>query len=73
MRKTAAGADGAFALKELPPGIYYAAAVVRVPEDGEDAWQDKEFLDALVPAASTVTIIEGQQQLSLSLRVTSVR
>jgi len=42
--------------------------VARLPLDGEDAWQDPEFLDALIPRASTITITEGQQ-LSLSARV----
>jgi hypothetical protein len=70
VRKTAAAAGGAFALTGLPAGTYYAAAVARLPLDGEDAWQDPEFLDALIPGASTVTItITEGQQLSLSLRV----
>jgi hypothetical protein len=68
VRKTAAGTDGAFALTGLPSGIYYAAAVAQLPPEGADAWQDPDFLDALVPQASTVTITEGQP-LSLSMRV----
>ena len=72
MRKSAAAADGAFTLTGLPSGVYYAAAVAQLPSEGEEAWQDKEFLDALVPGASTVTITDGQQ-LSLSLRVASIR
>jgi protocatechuate 3,4-dioxygenase beta subunit len=68
VRKTAAAADGAFSLTGLPAGIYYAAAVGQLPLEGEDAWQDPEFLDTLVLQASTVTIVEGQP-LSLSIRV----
>jgi hypothetical protein len=68
VRKSAAAADGAFTLTGLPSGVYYAAAVAQLPPDGEDAWQDPDFLDALVPGASSVTITDGQQ-LPLSLRV----
>ena len=50
----------------IPPPLYYAAALPQLP--GEDAWQEREFLDALIPRASTVTIDEGQQ-LSLTVRV----
>jgi protocatechuate 3,4-dioxygenase beta subunit len=70
VRKTAAGSDGAFALTGLPSATYYAAAVAQLPPEGVDAWQDPEFLDALIPRASTVTITEGQQ-LSLNVRVTA--
>jgi hypothetical protein len=72
VRKTTAAADGAFALTGLPSGLYYAAAVAQLPLDGEDAWQDPDFLEALILEASTVTITEGQQ-LSLNVRVASVR
>jgi hypothetical protein len=68
LRKTAAAADGTFALAGLPSGSYHVAAVARLPPEGADAWQDPEFLDALVPRASTVSLADGQQ-LSLSLRV----
>jgi protocatechuate 3,4-dioxygenase beta subunit len=68
VRKTAAGTDGVFALTGLPSGTYYAAAVAQLPSDGEEAWQDPEFLDALIPRASTITITEGQQ-LSLNVQV----
>jgi hypothetical protein len=71
VRKTGAGTDGAFALTGLPSGTYYAAAVAQVPSDGEDAWQDPDFLDALLPRASNVTITDGQQ-LPLSPRVVAV-
>ncbi len=68
VRKTAAAADGAFALEGLPSGIFHVAAVAQPPTDGADAWQDPEFLDALIPRASTVSVADGQQ-LSLNLRV----
>ena len=52
----------------LPPGTYYAVALQRLPSDGEDAWQDPEFLDALVSRASTVIVGDGQRQAA-TLRV----
>ena len=67
VRMTVAAAGGAFALTGLPSGLYYAAALPQLPP-GEDAWQEREFLDALIPRASTATINEGQQ-LSLTVRV----
>jgi hypothetical protein len=68
VRKTAAMAGGAFALTGLPSGTYYAAAVPQLPLEGDDAWQDPEFLDTLIPRASAITLTEGQQ-LSLDVRV----
>jgi hypothetical protein len=70
MRKTIAGADGLFTVSGLPFGVYYAAAVARLPADGEDGWQDPEFLESLMPGASTVTLAEGERQI-LNLRLKS--
>jgi hypothetical protein len=70
VRKTAAAPDATYTLTGLPSGTYYTAAVAQLPLDGEDAWQDPEFLEALIPRASTVTITEGQQ-LALNVRVTA--
>jgi protocatechuate 3,4-dioxygenase beta subunit len=63
IRQTAAGADGAIALAGLPAGSYYAAAVARLPADGDDAWQDPAFLESLVPRARDFAIGEGQKQV----------
>jgi len=68
LRAAGAAADGAFTVIGLPFGSYYAAAVARLPAEGEDAWQDSEFLGALVSRASTVTLGDGQKT-SVSLRL----
>jgi len=68
VRTAAAGSDGAFTLSGLPFGTYYAAAVARLPAEGEDAWRDPAFLESLRSRASTVTLGEAQK-ISLSLRL----
>jgi hypothetical protein len=68
LRIAAAGADGAFTITGLPFGSYYAAAVAQLPVEGEDAWQSSEFLTALLPRSSTVTVGMGQNP-SISLRL----
>jgi hypothetical protein len=68
LRKGVAGSEGTASVAGLPPGSYYAAAVARVPIDGEDGWQDVEFLASLAPRASTMTLGDGQQ-LVLNLRL----
>jgi Carboxypeptidase regulatory-like domain len=50
------GNDGGFSVRHLPPGYYYAAAVTQVAP-GE--WRNPDLLDALVPSATPITIIEG--------------
>jgi hypothetical protein len=70
LRTTVAGSDGAFALTGLPFGSYYAAAIARLPAEGDDAWQDAAFLESLVSRASTVTLGDAQK-LSISVRLTS--
>ena len=68
LRTTAAGTDGAFTLTGLPMGTYYAGAVAQLPQEGSEAWQDRAFLESLVPRASTVTLSEAQK-ISLILRL----
>ena len=63
LRESAAGIDGSVSIKGMPPGSYYAAAVARLPPDGDDAWQDPAFLESLMPWASTVVLGDGQSQL----------
>jgi protocatechuate 3,4-dioxygenase beta subunit len=48
--------DGAFSVRNLPPGYYHAAAVTQVAP-GE--WRDPGLLDALVAIATPLTIVEG--------------
>lgn len=68
LRQTSAGSDGAFTVAGIPPDTYYVAAVERIPNDGDEAWQDPQFLESLVPRASTVTVIDGQKtQLAVRL------
>jgi hypothetical protein len=59
--------DGAFGLRNLPPGYYYAAAVTQLTS-GE--WRDPDLLDALVPSATPLTIIEGDAVTSTLRAVT---
>jgi hypothetical protein len=40
----------------------------RIPEHGQSAWQDPDFLDSLRSQASTVTLVEGGEQ-SVQLRL----
>jgi hypothetical protein len=62
LRTTAAGERGAFSIKGLPFGSYYVAAVDRLPDEGDNAWQDPDFLAGLIRRAATVTVREGQSQ-----------
>ena len=68
MRRAIAGERGAFSLKGLPFGSYYVVALDQVPDEGGEAWQDPDFLAALIRRATTVTVREGQSQ-GLDLRV----
>jgi hypothetical protein len=70
LRKTTAGPDGAYTVAGLPAGAYYAAAVDKLPPDGEDAWQEASFLDSLTRRASTATL-GGGQKTSLALRLSA--
>jgi carboxypeptidase family protein len=67
-RIVGAGAGGAFTIAGLPYGSYYAAAVETPPGDGDDAWQDPEYLRSLVTRAVSVTLGDGQT-VSLNLRL----
>jgi hypothetical protein len=72
MRVAASAQDGRYRLVGVPAGSYHAAAVRRLPVEGEEAWQDPGFLDALAPRATTVTLGEGQR-LALNLKLVSPR
>jgi hypothetical protein len=52
---------GRYAVRNLPPGEYYVASVTDVlPNE----WYDPAFLDLLVPAATKLTIGEGEQKVN---------
>jgi protocatechuate 3,4-dioxygenase beta subunit len=56
------GGDGAFVVRDLPPGTYHVSAVDRQrasQENGE--WLNPELLESLAPGSATVTLAEGQK------------
>jgi protocatechuate 3,4-dioxygenase beta subunit len=67
VREVITAQDGRYRLIGLPTGRYYAAAVRRLPVDGEEAWQDPAFLDTLALHATMVTLGEGRQALTLKV------
>ena len=52
--------DGTYSFKSLPSGDYLVAAVDDV-EPGE--WFDPAFLQRLLPAATKITIAEGEKKV----------
>jgi len=68
LRHVVARADGSFSIDGLPPDTYQIIAVARLPEHGDHAWEDPDFLDSLRSEASTVTLSEGETH-SLGLRL----
>ena len=60
LRAAAPGPDGAFRIDGLPFGTYYVVALSRLPDEGDDAWQDPDFLEALARRTSTVTVRDGE-------------
>ena len=57
----ASDANGAFSIRDLPPGPYFVAAVDRrrASEDNGE-WLDPDLLDSLTPGAARITLSEGQ-------------
>jgi protocatechuate 3,4-dioxygenase beta subunit len=72
LRQVTTAQDGLYQLSGLPPGSYFAAAAMRLPIEGEEAWQDPAFLEALASRATRITLGDGQRQV-LNLKVASVR
>jgi hypothetical protein len=68
LRRATSASDGRFQLAALPADTYYVATVASIPLDGPDAWQDPAFLESLTPAATTVTISDGERR-AVTLRV----
>ena len=58
-------ANGSYTIEGLPPGEYWVAAVDRLDPGN---WLTPDNLDALVPSAARVTVLEGQV-LSTDLRL----
>jgi len=65
VRRSSPDAAGAFRVRGLPPGDYFVAPVAGmragVVPDGDDSWQDPEFLEAVAVRATRVTLAEGQK------------
>ena len=59
MRAVRPGTDGQFSIAGLPPGDYLLAALTDV-EPGE--WNDRAFLELLVPAGVKVSLTEGEKK-----------
>jgi hypothetical protein len=59
--------DGVFTVTGIAPGSYFASAVTAIPAGAEDAWQDPEFLESLIPGASTIDV--GRERAALTLRL----
>ena len=53
-------ADGAFTIKDLPPGDYLLAAVTDVDQD---EWQAPDFLEKLSTAAIKISIADGEKKV----------
>jgi hypothetical protein len=70
LRRARTNAEGVFTIEGLPEDSYYVVASPRLPADGEDAWQEPEYLDTISARAGTVTVTAGSVT-TLNLRVTS--
>ncbi len=70
LKMSASDAEGAFVVRDLPPGDYFVAAVDRrrASEDNGE-WMNPELLDSLTSGASRITLAEGQK-ISMSPRLT---
>jgi protocatechuate 3,4-dioxygenase beta subunit len=69
LRRARTNAEGVFTIEGLPDDSYYVVASPRLPADGEDAWQEPEYLDTISARAGTVTVTAGGVT-NLNLRVT---
>jgi Carboxypeptidase regulatory-like domain len=71
LRTAVTDADGVFAVTGLPFGIYYAAAVARLPAEGADAWQDRDYLESLVARGRTFTMGGDGDKVAINLRISA--
>jgi protocatechuate 3,4-dioxygenase beta subunit len=58
LKQARPGRDGVFAVRGLPDGDYFVAAVDQLHVD---EWPDPDFLDSLISSATRVTLAEGQK------------
>ena len=68
-RRLTAGADGTFALENIPAGVYY---VVAVSDAAASEWSNPALLQKVVAGASRVTIVEGDNR-TVALRPFVIR
>jgi hypothetical protein len=66
---TPVGPSGSFALRALPPGEYFVAAI---PDSLVETWRDPKVLEDLARMSSRVSLAENEKR-SLDLRVTGAR
>jgi len=69
LRRARTNTEGVFTIEGLPQDSYYVVAAPQLPADGDDAWQDPEYLDAISERATTAIVTAGSVT-GLNLRVT---
>lgn len=70
-RKTSVftSASGSFSIVHLPPGDYLVAAL---PVGSSDFWQDPKVLEKLVPAATRVSLAQGETR-NVDIRTVQIK
>jgi hypothetical protein len=60
-RRAGSGSGGNFSVRGLPPADYFVAPMSgwSVLKDGNDGWQDPDFLESIALRASRATLTEG--------------
>ncbi len=73
VKTTRCDPDGTITVRGLPGGDYYVVTTDRtIGSDEGGGWQDPAYLESLIPAASRVTLTEGQTT-SATLRIATAR
>jgi protocatechuate 3,4-dioxygenase beta subunit len=70
LRRARTNAEGVFTVEGLPEDSYFVVASPQLPADGEEAWQEPEYLDTSSARASVVNVTAGNVA-NLNLRVTA--
>ena len=68
LRRARTNPEGVFEIEGLPEDTYYVVASPQLPADGEEAWQEPEYLDTISAQASTVSVTAGSLT-NLNMRV----